>query len=911
MGGDRVRRSWLRLFLAGVVVVGAIAGYLVSSGLGERLLHQEIETQLSRLLSGRVEIAEVELRFADGLRLEARGLEAYPSPDPSGRPALRAARVLAWIDLLALLVGRLELSTLILDGPHLRIEQEADGSFVGLPLPRITPTPDTEKAVSVVERIARRLESLPLATTAFSERFRAADRIEIQNGTVNWIDRGRLSEDGTPQELRLELVSGIAERDWLSNAISVDWQAVFVDGAHAPFPIEFEMHSDESPHFEIKASFSQIPLEAAEVPLSFVERIEGLTGTLDAQLHFSSSGAGRQTLDFEGIVEDATLSLRDSESTIEQKRVELRVEFALDEKRLRITEGHLIGQRLGIDFQAAIDRPIRPTSRARIESRMVGARIDRIRDLADRLDEESDMALAILLLTERIQAGRIRYIEAAGTARLQHWQDLATGRTQALPDGFLLGAAVEEIILGTGPADRIEILEGELEWVENQLSFRNINAVYNGERLPEMNLLIDGLSHLIRASDSARTMTVIPPAIPGVTPLLQIFKPRDPNALPTLKAIGLAIDWLEHPLLRWPVRDVRVLIEPLRQGMQLNIREGTWGGAAVEGDAVWSNDPDSPRFDVRLVLGPPPTAPTDSVGGTSEQGVSDSSGSTPNSDRWGSGRFELEFRPRPRLPFQRAVGFFRLDGFNLVGNEIEIELAPVGQAALRAGVDLRDPDSIGLDLSFAITEASFDGLSEFVALPPELVSGDVGATGSLSGLVRPNTSFIAELDGRVRVEAKDGRIKTSLPLLLRLGKASEGYNPFANADELQYESMTGTIELEHGRLSIEDFEIEGPLRVFANARLDTNRKPADIRAVVGIFLFRTSGQILGNLPLVRSFLPGSERGLIGAYFEVEGPVNEPRVEALPLQTLMSSVPSAIKAPFKVLRFLFGRGENGS
>jgi len=95
-GGNRVRRSWLRQFLAGVLFVGAIAVYLASSGLGARLLHQEIETQLSRLLSGPVKIAEVELRFSGGLLLVARGLEAYPSPDPAGQPALRAARVSAW-----------------------------------------------------------------------------------------------------------------------------------------------------------------------------------------------------------------------------------------------------------------------------------------------------------------------------------------------------------------------------------------------------------------------------------------------------------------------------------------------------------------------------------------------------------------------------------------------------------------------------------------------------------------------------------------------------------------------------------------------------------------------------------------------------------------------------------------------
>ena len=66
-GGIRVRRSWLRLFWLIVVIVGAVAGYLVSSGLGTRLLHREIETQLSRLLEGPVEIAEVDIRWEDGL----------------------------------------------------------------------------------------------------------------------------------------------------------------------------------------------------------------------------------------------------------------------------------------------------------------------------------------------------------------------------------------------------------------------------------------------------------------------------------------------------------------------------------------------------------------------------------------------------------------------------------------------------------------------------------------------------------------------------------------------------------------------------------------------------------------------------------------------------------------------------
>jgi hypothetical protein len=123
--------------------------------------------------------------------------------------------------------------------------------------------------------------------------------------------------------------------------------------------------------------------------------------------------------------------------------------------------------------------------------------------------------------------------------------------------------------------------------------------------------------------------------------------------------------------------------------------------------------------------------------------------------------------------------------------------------------------------------------------------------------------------------------------------------------------MEGTFAFKRGIISVTDFEIEGPLRVYARADIDTNPRPSEIGGVIGIFLFRRPNQILESMPLVRSFLPGSERGLIGTYFRVDGPLNEPDVDALPLQTLMSSVPDVIKAPFKVLRSLFENSEDDS
>ena len=441
----------------------------------------------------------------------------------------------------------------------------------------------------------------------------------------------------------------------------------------------------------------------------------------------------------------------------------------------------------------------------------------------------------------------------------------------------------------------VEALRGEIEWTGDRIIFRNGTGLFRGTRLPQMDAVLNCVSHLVRTSASARTITRKTPDIPGLSPLGQIIKPRNPQLLPPVKAVGLAIDYLEHPILRWPLRDLRVLVEPLRRGVEITVREGTWGGAAVSGEVVWFNDPTTPSVSATLNLSPPPSP---------EPGAETEPTQAVAIDRWGAGRFEMEFRPRRWLPFQRATGHFRLEGTDLIGDELDIQVANQGTIAARLTLGLEDPESVGFDTTFALTEGRMAEVAPFVALPAELATGEIGATGGLAGRIRPGRPFISELDGRVRAEAREGQVFTNLPLMFRLAKATEGYNPFADKTALEYETMNGSFDFVQGVISVQNFEIEGPLRVFARADIDTNPRPVTIRGVVGIFLFRKPNQILESLPVLKYFLPGSERGLIGTYFRVDGPLAEPEVDALPLQSLMSGVPSAIKAPFKAIRFLF-------
>lgn len=905
-----MRRSWLRLFLTGVLLLGALVGYLAWSGTGGRLLHEEIEAQLSRRLERAVSLEAVDLGIERGLRVSVRNLRIHPTAETVGEPLLRAGRVVAWIDIPALLIGKLALRSLVLEGPSLRLDRAQDGRFAGLPLPDFNTSEFDDRGDVYGEGLARAVEGLEPTAREAADRLQIANRVEIRDGTLRFVDQTRAADD---PPLRLELVQLLAERSWLSDAGSLSLDAVVVDGRNAPFPIEFDVKREEDRPFAWDLSWQGVSLAAARQLVPSLPLLAGLTGRWSGALHVTRDATSQNALAITSTVEDASLVLPNSKDRIAYPRLEFEARVELDDKQLRVRAGKLGGSRIHSDFAMTLDRPLRPASPAQLATRLTGVEFEDMRSLVDSLESQSQTARSMYRLVERVDTGRIQQIEASGTATLRDWQTLWRGPERDLPEGFLFAAVFDRVDVGRGSPDEIRDLAGEVEWIGDKLVLRDGRARFRGKWLPAMDLTIDGVSHFVRATRRAKRITANPPELPGLRPLARLLRPRDPNALPPVKAIGLAIDRLEHPLLRWPLRDAQVLIVPIRRGVQVDLREGNLGGASVSGEVIWSSEPGDGQIEADLVFAPPP--PTSSLPPPRSGGSLDgadrpdrqtASQSTWPATRWGAARVELEFRPRPKLPFARATGYVRLDGTDLVAREVGITLAPQGTIETRGVIGLEDPEAVGIDLSFALTDGRFESLSEFIAIPPNLITGALAGTGTLRGRLRPERAFIAELDGKIHAEADAGRVALGVPLLLRLTRATEGYNPFAKEDEIGYETMEATIDFKRGVLDSQDFQIEGPLRVYAKARIDTNPRPVEIRAVVGIFLFRAPNQILSNVPILRSLLPGSERGLVGAYFRVDGAIGEPGIDPLPLETFLTAVPSAIKTPMKVLQYLFDR-----
>ena len=913
-----VRRSWLRVFWAGLVVAGAAAGYLMSSGIGERLLHHEIETQLTRLLGAPVTFEEFDVHARGGLRLEARGVMAFGAPLTTRQPTLRARRIVAWIDVLALMIGRLELGTLVIESPRVRVQTTDPGEFDLLPLPRIAPTPAAPTG-GLEEAWIARIERLDEAVGEMVERLRTTDRIEIHDGTVHWVVAS--GGEAPPRELRFELFEAVMEEHWLSGEISIDWTAVCVDGEHAPFPVQATLRQSDESSLGWSVTLSDVPLGLLLGEIVDGETVDELSGRVSTEIRVDESDEDRIVVHVSAEIEDLLLGLPGQGIRFERPRIHVSGDLDIGPKRLRLVGFHVEGQHLTGDLQGTVQRPIGPDSPARLATRLVGIELENIVELARNLGARSDSARSLATLMRRVEGGRILEVQASGATRLGHWQDLLTGRRTDLPASFVFGGRFEDVAVATEADDRITELRGEVEWAQDRLTLRHTKARFRDEPLPTLELVLDGVSHLALAPEEANTIRRRPPPLPGMPTLLELIKPRNPEQLPPVKSLGLALEYFEHPVFRWPMRDLKVLIEPLHGGVEVQVREGSLGGATVQGKLVVFTGADHPTLSASLELGPLPAAetpppasvePAPSNAGTeaTTSRLAEEIDGEPI-DRWASGRFEMELRPRPRIPFRHATGFIWMEGTELIGRDVELSVEPVGQLALRTVLGLERAGEVGVDLGFALTQGRLEHLSEFLVLPKGLARGGLGATGSLRGPVRSDEPIMRRIEGRVRAEARVGDIRVEVPLLLRLAKASEGYNPFAGQDELEFETMTATFDFDRGVLLTDDLEIEGPLRIYARGRIDMFDAPSRIRSVVGIFLFRPASDFLEHLPLVRYLLPGSERGLVGTYFEVEGPLREPEVEALPMATLMTAVPEAIKAPFKALQYLFDPSDKDS
>lgn len=928
-----MRRQLLRTsaFVVGFAAAFA-AGYWVSSQLGTESLRVEAQEQLSSLMRGQVQIGRARLVIRGGLFLEGERVRIYPNPGAPHYANFFANRVSAELDVLALLTGRFRLRGLTLDEAVLEITRDEEGRWSPYPVQALadrrkrddkSPMEQRLGLLRAFEEVSRVLLASPIV----------ARRIEVRRSRIRFVDAHAPRNGQVPLELSLADLEGRLVHHWLSNDADLLLRARLVSGDDAGIPILVEGRQRLGDELSLTLTADALPLRIFEDYLAPEGRETFLDGALSGEIRYDTRAKGTGTLTLHGTIEDfvSIVDLGDGHFELKRPLVSLDTTIELHPGRVRLSDTRIDTGGIQLEISGTVERPLRDAARMQISIEVGGLDLDDARELVRSLPDRDSITLERLL--GRVESGRIVRIGGTGVARVEEWGDLLLGELERLPRGFVLRATLAEIRLIAGQTGQLSDLMADVEVSGDQLSLRNVAARWNQEPLPSLDLAIHGISHLVQGPEITQTVHNRPAPLPGLGALLDMMRGDEPSTETGGSQrepyhLLLHVEKLEHPILRWPIHDARVAVERTENGLQMSILKGLWAGAPIEGEAVWTSNPKR-ALRVDLIVSPPPPehSPSpeepgkeekralaradfeDSVAETPVASVVEAPGTAENA--WLHGRFELDHYEFARIPMTLLHGRFEFAGSRIELSQLRADITPMGKLVAGLTLDLDRTEEVGTELKFQIVAGDVMSIGESFGLPQGFATGKLHLAGRLAGNIRPQTPLLTNLQGDIRMDARDGRIfRDELPLLVALAQASEGYNQYAREDSIAYEQAKAKLRFVGGYVVTHDLHVEGPLRIYASGNIDLVHPPFPLKAVVGLFIFRGAGQLMETIPLVKAILPGSERGLVGAYYRVSGPIGQPTVEALPGRSLEEGLPDVLAAPFQLLRALVrGEGQN--
>jgi uncharacterized protein YhdP len=522
-------------------------------------------------------------------------------------------------------------------------------------------------------------------------------------------------------------------------------------------------------------------------------------------------------------------------------------------------------------------------------------------------------------MLDRMQSGHVRTVGVRGGARLDEWSALLQGQRDSLPSTLRVFADIDDVTFGTSPTDTMSDVSARLTFSGETFEMHDLKANYNGEPLPRIDFAVRGISALLGPTPEHQRLTRRARPLPGLGTLWDIVR-GDPESQsdPQPAPIRVHLDELQHPALRWPLRNASIEIDPTERNLHVTITGGEWAGHPVLGEAILDRGPD-PELRMELVLAgvqaaaapePPETdelETTAAAEGTAPPGP----GAAEVAERdkpWARGRFATTGIRTGPLAFEQIEGRFALRGQTLALSQVEAGMAGGGRLDGSASFALDRHGEVPVGVDLAVVGAETDRIAQLFGLAPGFATGRADVRGQLAGPLRPGAGLIDELVGRVVIDARDGEIQQQVPLLAAVAHAIEGWSPTAASETLQYERIETRIDFQRGRLSTDRFALEGPLRIVASGEIDLNRDPASVDASFGFFLLRQADQLLGAIPLINLLIPGSDRGLIGAYFEATGPLDDPTIRAMPIKSIAEGfpLPEVLRHPFDALQELFAR-----
>lgn len=216
----------------------------------------------------------------------------------------------------------------------------------------------------------------------------------------------------------------------------------------------------------------------------------------------------------------------------------------------------------------------------------------------------------------------------------------------------------------------------------------------------------------------------------------------------------------------------------------------------------------------------------------------------------------------------------------------------------------RDPSSpLKFSTNLSLRDINLDILIAGLGSKQRMLTGDIGGNLTLSES-RDAEPSASGLNGKFMLDSNKGRlwkfpVFTNIFSIVNIVGLDDLFK-----EGLPYDNLSGEFAVKNGIISTDTLWFDSDaMRMSAVGEINIPEKTID--SVLAIHPFVTLDKIISKIPLAGWIITGKEKSTVSMYFNIEGPLNKPDVEPVPVKSLSESIfgifERLLRTPEKLLK----------
>ncbi|MFO7569169.1 MAG: AsmA-like C-terminal domain-containing protein [Smithellaceae bacterium] len=191
--------------------------------------------------------------------------------------------------------------------------------------------------------------------------------------------------------------------------------------------------------------------------------------------------------------------------------------------------------------------------------------------------------------------------------------------------------------------------------------------------------------------------------------------------------------------------------------------------------------------------------------------------------------------------------------------------------------------------TFSLNRVSLEKVETLLETGGRVITGSLSVSGNLTASGNDPEALKKTVAGTLSARAENGVLKKFAVLskifsVLNVAQLLRLKLPDMVKDGMPYDAITADLSLADGVFSSENFLIDSKaMQISAVGKVDAIKQ--EINSTVGVHPLQTLDRIAARIPVAGWLLTDENSRLVTVHFKVEGPLDNPKVDPIPVQSL--------------------------